>query len=80
MVQNIDMIMERGEKLELLVEKTDKLQSEAFKFEKSSRQLKWGVYWNRLKLYLLVTIIVALVMWLVTSLVCGFDYSKCSSK
>lgn len=77
MVQNIEMVLERGEKLELLVDKTDKLQSEAFKFEKSSRQLKIAMYWRRIKLYLLIFFIVALIIWILTAVICGIDYKKC---
>jgi vesicle-associated membrane protein 7 len=77
MIQNIDMVLERGEKLELLVEKTDRLQSEAFKFEKSSRSLVWSIYCQRIKLYILVLFILCLLIWLITSLICGFDYDKC---
>eukprot|EP01035_Chromulina_nebulosa_P068381 gene68381-93712_t len=75
MIENIDTLMQRGEKLELLVEKTDMLQAEAFKFEKSSRELKRTMYWRRLKLYLLASLILALIIWLISSLICGFDYS-----
>lgn len=80
MVQNIEMVMERGEKLEILVDKTDKLQTQAFKFEKSSRQLKWSMYWQRLKVALIATVVVIVIIWLLTSLICGFDYSMCKSQ
>lgn len=40
MVENIDRVLERGEKIELLVDKTDRLNQQAFKFERSSRTLK----------------------------------------
>lgn len=77
MVQNIEMVLERGEKLELLVDKTDKLQSQAFKFEKSSKELKNAMWWRRVKLYLLIFFILAFALWLITSLACGFDYKGC---
>ncbi len=35
MVENIDRVLERGEKIELLVDKTEKLNQTAFKFEKT---------------------------------------------
>lgn len=37
MLENIDRVLERGERIELLVDKTDKLNQQAFKFEKSVR-------------------------------------------
>jgi hypothetical protein len=39
MLENIDKVLERGEKIELLVDKTDQLNQEAFKFRKSVNQL-----------------------------------------
>ena len=77
MVQNIEMIMERGEKLELLVDKTDKLQSQAFKFERSSKQLKIAMFWRRVKLYLLIFVIAALIIWIISAIACGINYDKC---
>lgn len=35
MIENIDRVLERGEKIELLVDKTDRLNQQAFKFEKT---------------------------------------------
>ena len=34
MIENIDRVLERGEKIELLVDKTDRLNQQAYKFEK----------------------------------------------
>jgi hypothetical protein len=36
----VSQVLERGERIELLVDKTDRLNQTSFKFEKSSRQLK----------------------------------------
>ena len=49
MVQNIEMVLERGEKLELLVDKTDQLQTQAFQFNKSSRQLRSAMFWKKVR-------------------------------
>lgn len=79
MVQNIEMLLERGEKLELLVDKTDKLQSEAKRFERSSTKLKNVMFWKRVKLYALIFFVVALIIWVITAIACDIDYSKCSN-
>ena len=50
MVKNIEMVLERGEKLELLVDKTDRLNATAFTFERSSRRLKEQMFWKKVKL------------------------------
>lgn len=39
MIENIDKVLERGERIELLVDKTDRLNQQAFKFEKTVRFL-----------------------------------------
>ena len=39
MVENIEKVLERGEKIELLVDKTDRLNQTAFKFEKVTRAM-----------------------------------------
>jgi len=77
MVQNIEMVLERGEKLELLVDKTEKLQAQAFKFQASSRQLKNAMFWRRVKLTLLIVFIVLLIIWIITAIACGITYAKC---
>jgi vesicle-associated membrane protein 7 len=40
MVHNIERVLERGERIELLVDKTDNLNQQAFAFKKRSTQLK----------------------------------------
>lgn len=79
MVKNIEMVLERGEKLELLVDKADKLQSEAFKFERQSKSLKNAMYWRRIKLFALIFFVVALLIWILSAIICDIDYSKCKN-
>ena len=79
MVQNIENILERGEKLELLVDKTDQLQTTAFQFQKSSRKLRQAMFWRKVKLYAGITFIVLLLIWLITVWACNIDYSKCGN-
>jgi vesicle-associated membrane protein 7 len=66
MVQNIEMVLERGERLELLVDKTDKLQAEAFKFNRGARALKNQMIWRQIKLYALGIFIVAFIIFVIT--------------
>jgi hypothetical protein len=41
------MVLERGEKLELLVDRADQLQSQAFQFHKSCRKLRDAMFWKK---------------------------------
>ncbi|CAG8600216.1 9225_t:CDS:2, partial [Paraglomus occultum] len=43
MVHNIERVLERGERIELLVDKTDSLNQQAFAFKKRSTALKVGI-------------------------------------
>jgi hypothetical protein len=53
-----DKVLERGEKIELLVDKTEVLDQHAFKFKKQSRQLKRSMWWKNAKLMILIIIFV----------------------
>eukprot|EP00242_Pyramimonas_sp_CCMP2087_P014010 CAMPEP_0198211830 /NCGR_PEP_ID=MMETSP1445-20131203/25367_1 /TAXON_ID=36898 /ORGANISM="Pyramimonas sp., Strain CCMP2087" /LENGTH=183 /DNA_ID=CAMNT_0043886173 /DNA_START=172 /DNA_END=720 /DNA_ORIENTATION=+ len=44
MVDNIDKILDRGDKIELLVDKAASLQGDAFRFKKSTRHLKQALW------------------------------------
>ena len=79
MVENIERVLERGEKLELLVDKTDQLQQQAFKFEKSSKKLKNVMFWKRVKLYVLIGGLIAILIWIISVAICGITYKKCRS-
>jgi vesicle-associated membrane protein 7 len=74
------MVLERGEKLELLVDKTDQLQSQAFQFNKSSRKLKDAMWWKKVKIYALIAFVVCLVIWIISMIACGGPaYNNCKS-
>ncbi len=80
MVDNIEKVLERGEKIELLVDKSEQLQQQAFKFHTSSKQLKNAMIWRRIQMYIAIFLILAIIIWLISSLACGFDYVKCGAK
>ena len=77
MMQNIEMVLERGEKLELLVDKTERLQAQAFQFVKTSRQLKIQMWWRKVKLYLLIFVILFVICIIIAAVICGPNFKKC---
>jgi vesicle-associated membrane protein 7 len=77
MVENIEKVLARGEKIELLVDKTEQLNQSARKFQKQSRALKNVMWWKNVKMWGLITVIVLLIIWLIASFICGFNFSKC---
>lgn len=70
--------MERGEKLDLLVDKTNNLQQEAFKFGESATRLKRVMWCKNMKLMFAIGVLAIVLMWLVASLLCGFDLQSCT--
>jgi vesicle-associated membrane protein 7 len=79
MVENIEKVLARGEKIELLVDKTDALNQSAKRFQKTSKQLKNVMWWKNVKMWGLIIVVVAIIIWLISSFVCGFNFSKCGA-
>ena len=77
MSKNIEQVLGRGEKLELLVEKAEKLVEGSEMFLKRTKQLKSALMWRNLRWYLLILVAVGIGLWLLTSAICGFDYESC---
>lgn len=50
MVENIDKVLERGDRLELLVDKTANMQENTFRFRKQARRFRSTVWWRNVKL------------------------------
>lgn len=79
MVENIDRVLERGERIELLVDKTDKLNQQAFKFEKTSRSLKNTMLYRKIRNLCIIVAVVVVILIIVLIVVCGIKFDKCSS-
>ncbi len=51
MVENIDKVLERGDRIELLVDKTSTIQDNTFRFKKQSRRLRQSMWIQNAKLW-----------------------------
>jgi len=71
MIKNIDKVLERGEKIELLVDKTEVLDQHAFKFKKQSRKLKNSMWWKNIKLMVLIVIMIIVIIYVILASACG---------
>nr|CAD7409579.1 unnamed protein product [Timema poppensis] len=58
MVKNINNVSMRGERLELLVNKTDNLSANSVTFRKTSRNLQRQLFWKNVKLYVFVGLVI----------------------
>ncbi|XP_046394531.1 vesicle-associated membrane protein 7 [Ischnura elegans] len=78
LVENIDNVTMRGEKLELLVNKTEDLSSNAVSFRKTSRNLARTMFWKNVKIYLVIGIVILVVIYFIISIACGgLTWSSC---
>ena len=62
MTKNIESLLERGERLDLLVDKTDRLGGSSREFRVRSRGLKRQMWWKNVKLMALLGFVVFLVI------------------
>ena len=77
MIDNIEHLLERGEKIESLVSRTSDLADESHEFFDNSRTLRRKMWWKNLKLMLLIGFIVVLAITSLGIVLCGgFDFHK----
>lgn len=69
-------MLERGEKIELLVDKTDNLRFQADKFHKTGRQLRNKMWWQSMKMKIIILVIVLLIAVIIFCSVC-FSGGNC---
>uniref|UniRef100_F7BS73 AP-3 complex subunit delta-1 n=1 Tax=Monodelphis domestica TaxID=13616 RepID=F7BS73_MONDO len=79
MVRNIDLVAQRGERLELLIDKTEHLVDSSVTFKTTSRNLARAMCMKNLKLT--VIIIIAIFIYVVVSVACGgLTWPSCVAK
>jgi len=78
MTENIERVLERGERIDLLVDKTDRLGGSAHEFRVRSKGLRRRMWWKNIKLMVLLTIVVIFLIYLFVGFGCGLPgWSKC---
>lgn len=78
MVHNIEKVLERGERIELLVDRTENLNQTAFKFKKQSTQLKRAMWWKNVKIMIILAFVVLVIIYFIVAMACGgLAFQKC---
>ncbi|KAI0014444.1 synaptobrevin [Xylariaceae sp. FL0662B] len=62
MTRNIEGLLERGERIDLLVDKTDRLGGSAREFRVRSRGIRRQMWWKNVKLMALLVIVIVLIV------------------
>ncbi|XP_022982139.1 vesicle-associated membrane protein 711-like [Cucurbita maxima] len=70
MIENIDKVLERGDRLELLVDKTTNMQGNTMRFRKQARRFRNTVWWKNVKLMVMLIILLLMIAYLVLAFVC----------
>ncbi|KAL5697883.1 hypothetical protein ACHQM5_028987 [Ranunculus cassubicifolius] len=70
MIENIDKVLERGDRLELLVDKTENMQNNTFRFRKQARRFKNTVWWRNVKLTIAAIVLLLIIIYVVLAFVC----------
>uniref|UniRef100_A0A7S1X5C1 V-SNARE coiled-coil homology domain-containing protein n=1 Tax=Tetraselmis chuii TaxID=63592 RepID=A0A7S1X5C1_9CHLO len=70
MVDNIDKVLDRGDKIEHLVDKTENMKSQADKFHKVGRQLRDKMWWQNFRSKLFFFMIAFVVIFFIFASVC----------
>jgi len=81
MTENIERVLERGERIDLLVDKTDRLGGSARDFRVKSRGLRRRMWWKNMRLMALLTVVTIFLLYLVVGFGCGLPgkVSCCAS-
>ncbi|KAL4323770.1 hypothetical protein GQ457_11G016590 [Hibiscus cannabinus] len=78
MIENIDKVLERGDRLELLVDKTANMQGNTFRFRKQTRRFRNTVWWRNAKLTVALIILLLIIAYVVLAFVCrGITLPSC---
>ncbi|XP_057534276.1 vesicle-associated membrane protein 714 [Amaranthus tricolor] len=71
MVENIEKILERGDRIELLVDKTATMQDSAFHFRKQSKRLRRALWMKNAKLLVWLTCLLVVLLYVIIAACCG---------
>uniref|UniRef100_I1L0B0 Vesicle-associated membrane protein 721d n=1 Tax=Glycine max TaxID=3847 RepID=I1L0B0_SOYBN len=77
MMENIEKVLDRGDKIELLVDKTENLHNQAQDFRTSGTRIRRKMWLQNMKIKLIVLgILIALILIIVLSVCRGFNCGK----
>ena len=80
MMDNIEKVLDRGEKIEVLVDKTEALRFQADNFHKQGRALRNRMWWNNLKMKLILLVFVIGVGIIIFCVFCFGGEKNCTAK
>merc|ERR1711916_249032 len=80
MINNIEKVLERSERIELLVEKADHLRDSAYQFNTDATSLRRHMWWKNMKMNLTICAVLCIIIFLIVWISCGWSFEKCGAK
>ncbi|KAI8970580.1 VAMP/synaptobrevin-like protein [Trametes punicea] len=80
MVQNVEQILSRGERIELLVDKTDNMASQATAFRRGARTVRRSMWWKNTRILALSVVVALVLLWVLLAQFCGAGLNQCGAK
>ncbi|XP_068232946.1 vesicle-associated membrane protein 7-like isoform X2 [Palaemon carinicauda] len=77
LVKSIETLATRGERLELLINKTENLNSSAVTFKTTSRSLARSLWWKNIRLIIVIVLFVGVGIYVIGALICGPTWHNC---
>ncbi|KAI3729962.1 hypothetical protein L6452_18635 [Arctium lappa] len=78
MIENIDKVLERGDRLDLLVDKSANMQTNTLRFRKQTRRFRSTVWWRNVKLTIALILLILVIVYVVLAFVChGLTLPTC---
>ena len=75
MLNNIDQVVERRENLEVLIDKSDSLHQNSYRFNNQTRVLRRRLCRQNFLRGILVLIVILLVLYIIIGSTCGFNFA-----
>ncbi len=75
MKENVQKVIDRGDNIETLIEKTDILVQSSDSFRVNTKTLERNIWWKNVKIWVILILVVLFLVWLIFSLACGFDFA-----
>ncbi|GAA5944845.1 synaptobrevin family protein [Sporobolomyces koalae] len=79
MVKSIDAVLSRGERIEILVDRTDEMSQQARAFRKRSTVLRRKMWWKNVKVLIAIGFSGVLLFYLLVASACGLNLHSCSA-
>ncbi|XP_010241581.1 PREDICTED: vesicle-associated membrane protein 711-like [Nelumbo nucifera] len=70
MLENIDKVLDRGDRLDLLVGKTEYMQGNTIRFRRQARRFRNTVWWRNVKLTIALILLLLIIIYVVLAFVC----------